>query len=201
VSFPAHGLPAVPHEAESALQVPPSQVPPQHSPPSLQACPSATHCLSEQRPPMQDVVQQSRLLLHVEPAAPHAPARNPHALVVASQVPEQQSVSAAHAAVGGRHVPASALAPASGFRKGSTPTVSVPHPANAKTAATRDPSTKRRRERAMPRWYTTRLVGCSHTGSHPKSAEYSSAGTTVTSMSSACSPPPRSTPRSGMTSS
>jgi hypothetical protein len=58
-SLTVHTLPEVLQFVLRGVQTSPSQVPPQHSAPSVQASPSEVHWTSEQVPPVQEKEQQS----------------------------------------------------------------------------------------------------------------------------------------------
>jgi hypothetical protein len=92
-----HVLPAVVHDVFSAAHLPEVQVPLQHSPAEVHACPSTTQAFAEHVPETQDSVQQSVDAWQLAPAAEQCTRSDAQECVAASQILEQQSDAAVHA--------------------------------------------------------------------------------------------------------
>jgi len=111
-----HGLPEVRHAAFKGVHVPPpapsgAQRPPQQSPSVPHAPLSATHCLFEHVPPVQENVQHSLPVAQVAPGALHAVIGAAHFLEVPSQFAVQQSKLDAQSWPTSLHVAESARPP------------------------------------------------------------------------------------------
>lgn len=99
-----HVLPAVVHDVPSDAHLPEVQVPLQHSPAEVQACPSTTQAFAEHVPETHDSVQHSVDALQLAPAAEQCTRSDAHECVAASHMLEQQSAAAVQASPKRRQV-------------------------------------------------------------------------------------------------
>ena len=94
----AHGLPDVLHDALSAVHLPASHLPPQHSPSAVHAAVSAVHCFSPHLPPTHAPLQQSVFAAHASAGDLQPFTEGAHCFVVWSQLRVPHSTLFVHGA-------------------------------------------------------------------------------------------------------